>query len=149
MNMLLGGISLLVGDADGVITQLFPVRDEDNKYRLEIIRRFESGQGAIAQIIPEQRRKGFIALDVNGKLSIYHSTAGSLVLERQLADGMPAALALAPRASGLLVVNADGSADFMDIDNEHPEVSFSSLWSKVWYENYQRTGVRLAIIGLR
>ena len=25
-----------------------------------------------------------------------------------------------------------------DIDNEHPEVSFASLWSKVWYENYSQ-----------
>ncbi len=137
MNMLLGGISVLAGDANGVVTQLFPVRAEDNEYSLEIIRRFESGQGAIARIIPEQRRKGFISLDVNGNLAIYHSTAGQLVLQQQLAGGRPAALALAPRAAGLLLVNNDGSADFMDIDNEHPEVSFSSLWSKVWYENYK------------
>jgi phosphate transport system permease protein len=136
MNMLLGGISVLAGDADGIITQLFPVRDQDNEYSLEIIRHFESSQAAIAQIIPEQRRKGFISVDVNGNLAIYHSTAGRLVLAQQLADGLPAALALAPRASGLLVVNTGGSADFMDIVNEHPEVSFASLWSKVWYENY-------------
>jgi phosphate transport system permease protein len=136
MNMLLGGISVLAGDANGAITQLFPVRDRDNDYSLEIIRRFESSQAAIAQIIPEQRRKGFISVDVNGDLAIYHSTAGRLVLQQQLAAGLPAALALAPRASGLLVVNKDGKTDFMDIANEHPEVSFASLWSKVWYENY-------------
>ena len=137
MNMLLGGISVLAGDANGVITQLFPVRRDDNSYSLEVIRQFESGQAAIAWIIPEQRRKGFISVDVNGSLSIYHSTADKLVLHRQLADGRPEALALAPRASGLLVLNNDGNADFMVIDNEHPEVSFSSLWSKVWYENYK------------
>ncbi|HEY5776006.1 MAG TPA: ABC transporter permease subunit [Xanthomonadales bacterium] len=136
MNMLLGGISVLAGDANGVVTQLFPVRDQENEYSLEIIRRFESSQAAIAQIIPEQRRKGFISVDVTGNMSVYHSTAGRLVLQQQLADGLPSALALAPRASGLLVVNKDGSADFMDIVNEHPEVSFASLWSKVWYENY-------------
>ena len=138
MSMLLGGISLLAGDANGHITQLFPVRDEDNKYSLEIIRRFEGEQGPIARIVPEQRRKGFISVDTGGKLVIYHSTAGRLVLQQQLAGGPPSALALAPRASGLLAINADGSTDFMTIDNEHPEVSFSSLWSKVWYENYSQ-----------
>ena len=138
MNMLLGGISLLAGDANGHITQLFPVRDEDNEYSLEIVRRFEGQQGPIAQIIPEQRRKGFISVDTSGNLVIYHSTAERLVLQQQLAGGPPSALALAPRASGLLVINGDGSADFMAIDNEHPEVSFSSLWSKVWYENYSQ-----------
>jgi phosphate transport system permease protein len=135
MNMLLGGFSLLAGDAGGTITQLFPVRDGDNQYSLEIIRRFEGHQSAISQIIPEQRRKGFMTVDTEGNLSIFHSTAGQMVLSDKL-PGLPSALALAPRASGLLVLYSDGRADFVDIDNEHPEVSFASLWSKVWYENY-------------
>lgn len=138
MRMLLGGISLLAGDAGGRISQLFPVRGEDNEYRLEVIRTFGAGQGAITRIVPEQRRKGFVSVDANGMFAIYHSTAGRLVLKHQLPNGPPSALALAPRASGLLMINKDGSADFLDIDNEHPEVSLSSLWSKVWYENYSQ-----------
>lgn len=136
MSMLLGGISVLVGDAAGNITQLFPVRSESNEYRLEAVRRFEAQKAAVTSIIPEQRRKGFISVDASGNLAIYHSTANRLVLTQQLSGGMPDALALAPRASGLLLLNTDGGVNFIDIDNEHPEVSFSSLWSKVWYENY-------------
>jgi len=135
MSMLLGGISVLAGDAGGTITQLFPIRDLDNQYSLEIIRRFEGNQSAITQIIPEQRRKGFIAVDAVDNLTILHSTAGKTVLREKL-EGQPSALALAPRASGLLLLYADNNAEFMDINNEHPEVSFASLWSKVWYENY-------------
>lgn len=135
MSMLLGGISVLVGDADGGVTQLFPVRDDNNEYQLTIIRHFESDLSSIAQIIPEQRRKGFVALDEKGDLAVFHSTAHRLVLEQKL-DGEPAAIALAPRASGLLIVNQDGRVELLNIDNDHPEVSFSSLWSKVWYENY-------------
>jgi len=136
MSMLLGGISVLVGDVDGGITQMFPLRGDDNKYTLAIVRRFESELSTVTQIIPEQRRKGFVALDNEGSLAIFHSTAHRLVLERKLDGGAPAAVALAPRASGMLIVNRDGKVDLLDIDNEHPEVSFSSLWSKVWYENY-------------
>jgi len=135
MNMLLGGISVLAGDAGGTITQLFPVRDSENQYSLEIIRRFEGDRSPITQIIPEERRKGFMTLDADSMLSIFHSTAWEMVLREKL-DGQPQALALAPRASGLLVLYDDNRAEFMDIDNEHPEVSFASLWSKVWYENY-------------
>ena len=135
MTMLLGGISILAGAADGTITQLFPVRDDANQYSLKLVRRFEGHGSAISQIIPEQRRKGFISLDAEGNLAIFHSTAGKMVLSERL-SGTPSALALAPRASGLLVLYPDGRAEFMDIDNEHPEVSFASLWSKVWYENY-------------
>ena len=136
MSMLLGGISVLAGNADGSITQLFPVRDGDNQYSLKPIRRFDDQPAAITRIIPEQRRKGFMTVDADGNLAIFHSTAGRTVLEQKLAGGLPSAMALAPRASGLLVLNGDGGAGFMDIDNEHPEVSFASLWSKVWYENY-------------
>ena len=135
MSMLLGGISVLAGDADGNVTQLFPVRDADNQYSLQVIRRFEGHQAAVTRIIPEQRRKGFMTVDAVGKLTIYHSTAGKMVLSEKL-SGQPTALALAPRASGLLVLYDDSPAEFLDIDNEHPEVSFASLWSKVWYENY-------------
>jgi phosphate transport system permease protein len=138
MGMLLGGISLLAGDTNGMITQLFPVRDENNQYTLEVIRQFDGHQAAITKIIPEQRRKGFLSLDADGNLTIFHSTAGRQVLQQKLENGQPTALALAPRASGLIAIYADGSADFMDIDNEHPEVSFASLWSKVWYENYNQ-----------
>ena len=135
MSMLLGGISVLVGDAGGIVTQLFPVRDEDNQYSLQIIRRFEGQQSAITQIIPEQRRKGFIAVDAADNMTIFHSTAGKTVLREKL-TAQPSALALAPRASGLLLLYGDNNVEFIDIDNEHPEVSFASLWSKVWYENY-------------
>lgn len=137
MSMLLGGISVLAGDADGNVTQLFPVRDGDNQYRLEMIRRFEGHQAAVTRIIPEQRRKGFMTMDADGNLAVYHSTAGEMVLSEKL-SAQPSALALAPRASGLLVLYNDSPVEFMDIDNEHPEVSFASLWSKVWYENYSQ-----------
>ncbi|MDH3902959.1 MAG: hypothetical protein OES90_07035, partial [Xanthomonadales bacterium] len=135
MNMLLGGISVLAGDADGNVTQLFPVRGGGNQYSLKEIRRFEGQQAAVTRIVPEQRRKGFMTVDADDNLTIFHSTAGKVVLTEKL-SGQPAALALAPRASGLLVLYGDSPAEFMDIDNEHPEVSFASLWSKVWYENY-------------
>jgi phosphate transport system permease protein len=117
---------------------LFPVRDGENVYSLKIIRKFAGHQAAVTRIIPEQRRKGFLTVDADGNLGIFHSTAGRMVLMQKLAGGPPSAMALAPRASGLLVLYGDGQADFMDIDNEHPEVSLSSLWAKVWYENYSQ-----------
>jgi len=89
------------------------------------------------RIQPEERRKGFVALSAQGEIGIYHSTAGRLV-ERVALDGLePRALALAPRANGLLIEGAGPRLARLEIENEHPEISFQSLWSKVWYENYQ------------
>lgn len=136
MSMLLGGISLLVGDQNGTISQLFPVRDEQNDYSLELIRQFGSASSAIVEILPEQRRKGFLALDDSNGLAIYHSTSERLIHSGSLAELHPSALALSPRADALLIEGRDGELALLEISNDHPEISFSSLWQKVWYENY-------------
>jgi phosphate transport system permease protein len=141
--MLLGGISLLVGDNAGVISQLFPVRDENNDYSLVLVRQFDSLGSPIVRILPEERRKGFLVLTADGEAAIFHSTAGRLIERVSLADLAPNALALAPRADGLLiegrVIDAEGPRlSRLEIENEHPEISFSSLWRKVWYENYEK-----------
>ncbi len=136
MSMLLGGISLLAGDSNGTISQLFPVRDDQNQYSLKLIRQFHAGSAAVKQIINEQRRKGFLALDDHDGLAIYHSTANRLIHQESLASLQPRAVALSPRANDLLIEGRDGALYQLTIDNEHPEISFSALWQKVWYENY-------------
>ncbi|MDM8348573.1 ABC transporter permease subunit [Pseudomonas sp. sp1636] len=133
---LLGGISLMIGDSKGAIQQWFMVRDEDGKQYLKSIRRFQMGNSAITQILPEERRKGFMALDASGNLGIFHSTAHRTLLVEPVAAG--AALAgLSPRADRVLL-EAQGQLQRLLIDNPHPEVSWSSLWGKVWYENYDQ-----------
>ncbi len=138
MSMLLGGISVLAGDAGGSISQLFPVRDPDNEYHLKLIRRFDRQTAPIVRILPEQRRKGFLALDAQNGLGIYHSTAKRLVHFQSLEQLQPHKLALSPRANGLLIEGKKGRLSMLEIKNKHPEISFSSLWQKTWYENYER-----------
>ena len=138
MSMLLGGISVLVGDTGGSVSQLFPVRDRENEYKLELIRRFDNQDAPIVRILPEQRRKGFLVLDAENGLGIYHSTAKRLVHFQSLDSLQVQSLALSPRANGLLIEGEKGSLNLLAIKNRHPEISFSSLWKKVWYENYDQ-----------
>lgn len=132
---LLGGVSLLVGTAKGGIGQWFMVRGQDGEPVLRLIRSFQLGTAPIVQLVPEQRRKGFMALDATGELGVFHSTAGRTLLREQIA---PAAgvLALSPRADRLLL-EENGRLLGFRLDNPHPEVSWSALWGKVWYENYE------------
>ncbi|WPC05282.1 ABC transporter permease subunit [Pseudomonas benzenivorans] len=134
VSPLLGGISLLVGDSKGGIRQWFMVRDEDGQSALTRIREFKLGDSAITQFLPEERRKGFLALDADGKLGIFHSTAHRTLLVEQVAEGTAVAT-LSPRASRVLVESKGQIQPFV-VDNPHPEVSWSSLWGKVWYESY-------------
>ncbi|MCQ4315701.1 ABC transporter permease subunit [Stutzerimonas zhaodongensis] len=131
---LLGGISLMVGDSAGGIGQWFMVRGNDGQAELKNVRNFKLDGQAISQIIPEERRKGFLALDSAGTLGIFHSTAHRTLLTEQVAEGAAVA-AMSPRATRLLVEAGDQLQRFV-IDNPHPEISWSALWGKVWYESY-------------
>jgi len=136
LDFLLGGISLLAGDSSGVITQWFPVRDAKNIPILTRIRDFQS-QSTVTAIAAEHRRKGFIAADQNGQLGIYHSTAQKQLLLLKVAPASLNTIAIAPRADAALLEDADGQLHFIRINNEHPEISWSSLWGKIWYESHE------------
>ncbi len=139
-KLLLGGTSLMIGDASGVISQWFPVRDDTNTYRLTKIRSFEFSDVAVRTIYPEIRRKGFIAIDDNNQLGIFYTTSHRTVLLESMSaheDAGEGALTLAlnPRGSRMLLANGDALHAY-HVDNEHPDLSWSALWSKVWYESY-------------
>lgn len=133
-TQLVGGISLMIGSSRGNIAQWFMARDVDGEMRLQHIRDFKMGGAPISQITAEQRRKGFIAMDTAGKLGVFHSTAHRTLLIDPVASG-PAVMGLSPRADRIIVEDG-GKLLPLSLKNPHPEVSWSALWDKVWYENY-------------
>ena len=135
LTPLLGEISVLAGDANGGVAQLFLTREDDTS-RLRVIRRFEPMPAAVSHLLPEHRRKGFAVLDDGGNFGLYHSTAGQRVELAATGASEVAAAAIAPRANQLLLLDTDNVLQRWTLDNPHPEVSWSSLWGKVWYENY-------------
>ncbi|MFT6890958.1 MAG: phosphate transport system permease protein, partial [Halioglobus sp.] len=86
----------------------------------------------------EHRRKGFLALGDTGQIQIYHSTAHRTLLDQQLDQKTaPVLSAISPRGNKLMLLNSDGSVQTFRIDNDHPDISWSALWQKVWYESYK------------
>ncbi len=136
LTFLLGGISLLIGDDSGKISQWFLVRDEQQGWRLQFIRDFDVLPGAVQHIEPEHRRKGFIGVDDQGELSIYNSTARRTVYSEAISEHPLVKMGISPRANALLVEDDQGQMHFWRIHNEHPEISWSAMWEKVWYESY-------------
>lgn len=134
VRFLAGGTSLLVGDSRGRVAQWFPVRDEANNFRLTLVREFADLDKPVRRIEPEYFRKGFVAVDVDGGLAVYHTTAERTLLTADTGIPRARALAISPRAETLVLVGEDGRAREFTLHNEHPEVSFKSLWGKVWYE---------------
>ena len=137
LQFLAGGNSLLVGESDGVVAQWFAVRDDRNNLALTRIRGFGDQHSGVNALAAEHARKGFLAADASGEVAIYHATAHRTLTVAKVADKALTQLAVAPRANAMLAEDQDGKLHFWHIENEHPEVSWSSLWGKVWYEGYQ------------
>lgn len=134
-TFLTGEISLLIGDNKGAISQWFPVQKETG-LTLSHIRDFDTQHTAITDIVTEQRRKGFAAIDDKGQLAFYHSTAHRTLLHEAINDSRLNFLALSPRANIFITEDDKQQIQLWHVDNEHPEMSWSVLWDKIWYESY-------------
>ncbi len=134
MEYLLGTVSIIVGGSDGSVRQWFLVRDGDNINRITPVRDFEKHDAPVVRIAPEYARKGFATADEAGVVKVHYSTSERTILSRQVTDGPPRVLAFAPRANGLYVVDGEERLHLLDVRNPHPEISFSALWQRVWYE---------------
>lgn len=133
---LLGNISLMIGGSNGVVSQWFQVRDDSNTFSLQKIRDFKLSDKPIKHIVPEARRKGFIAGDSAGEIGIFYTTSERLL--KKFNFGQPVkALSINSRSSKLLMIGADNQATLFQVKNEYPEISWSSLWNEVWYESYE------------
>lgn len=133
LSLLSGGNSLLVANDNGKVSQWFEVT-RDGKREFTFIREFEAN-GAIEQIVSEVNRKGFITASSNGSLDIFHTTGGTRLFSEKLAGDTVSALAMSPRNSMLLMLEGNTLSTFY-VENEHPEVTWRAMWTKVWYEGY-------------
>lgn len=135
VNLLLGGISLLAADDQGQVTQWFPVRTE-NGTTFERVRSFTPLPAGLVDITPEQRRKNFVVGDAEGNIAIFNATARREVFQEKLLSTSIRQLAISPRGDALIAEDDNGRFSVWEVHNEHPEVSWSALWDKVWYEGY-------------
>jgi phosphate transport system permease protein len=137
MEFLVGTGSIIVGTDKGQLTQWFLVRDDNNIYALQPVREFKSLSGAVTQIVPEYARRGFLALDDQNHLGIYYATSNRQLFEEKMSSNTDH-LAISPINGKALLMNKDLQISVAEVWNKHPEVSFSSLWEKVWYEGRQQ-----------
>lgn len=136
-DFLLGGYSLLLGDSNGVISQWFMTYDESHKPYLAKVRSLTLTEGVpVTTLQTEHRRKGFIAGDAEGNVGLFNTTAERDVRDEKIADSAIQWIAMSPRGDSVLFKATDGEPLNFHLENEHPEVSWHSMWNKVWYERY-------------
>ena len=136
-EFLSGGLSIIIGDNVGNLSQWFPVRDKDNIYSLVRIREFAPMEGSVNTIAAEYDRKGFAVGDSAGNFAMYHATAEQRVYFGARDGSVASSMSMSPRADAVIFSLSDRKIGIFEVYNEHPEVSFSGLWNSVWYESRQ------------
>jgi phosphate transport system permease protein len=133
-----GDVSVAVGDARGSLTTWFPIKvagsGEDR--RLTRIHTLRSNAGKTGFIIASPRDKTLYSGDT-GNINVDHMTS-----ERNLLTIKPVApitrAALSPKGNTLLALDRSGALTLWKMDIPHPEISFGTLFGKVWYEGYDK-----------
>jgi len=136
LTKLIGGRSLVVGQADGVASVWFLVPQPQGGARLTRIRDFPALPGPIRTLAPSARDKGFLAQATDGTLALCHSTS-----QRTLWTGRAplrgSALGFAPKGTSAYIAGEEELA-VLAVHNPHPEISLRALFGQVWYEGYPR-----------
>ncbi|EKO3485861.1 ABC transporter permease subunit [Vibrio fluvialis] len=133
INLLSGAYSLLVTHRDGLVTQWFDVLKQGERH-LTLIRDFKLAS-EVTFLLPDTYRKGFYSFYRNGTVQSHYTTSEKLVIFERAYQQAPALAAMSSNERYLATYDG-GKISVAKIDNGYPEVSFSSLWQKVWYESY-------------
>ncbi len=141
-STLLGARSIVVGDSGGDLTIYFLLkRDGANStdgMTMVPTREFQPQHSGVTGFSPSQNGKTFATLDANGAIWLRHGISQKTLIElggskEKFNAGI---IALSPRLDGLLAIGHDGKAGFWRLSIPHPEISWKTLFGKVWYEGY-------------
>ncbi|MDY0213304.1 MAG: ABC transporter permease subunit [Desulfuromonadaceae bacterium] len=139
LEVMQGNTSLAVGDARGAVNVWFPAPTEDGKGQdsLQLIHPLSRHEGAVTSLVASARNRTLLSIDATGTLNLDYSTSERHLLT--LDDAQPVQqAALAPRGNGFITLHTDGAIKLWRLHNSHPEISFKSLFGRVWYESYEQ-----------
>ncbi len=136
LDFLIGDRTLVAGDqAGGVSTWQIVAAPGGAERRLTRVHEFRAHPGSVTSIGASRRDKGFVTADAHGGIALHYGTSGQTLLTLTSAAGARA-VAFAPKADGLVVVDARGGLSHWQLRNPHPEITLRTLFGKVWYEGY-------------
>ncbi|HAS3380196.1 TPA: ABC transporter permease subunit [Vibrio cholerae] len=133
LYLLSGAFSLLAVHEDGLVSQWFDVL-RDGQRHLTHIRNFKLAS-EVQFLLPDTNTKGFYSFYRNGTLQSHYTTSEKLVLFERAYQQAPQLVAMSENQAYLASYD-QGKIQLAQVENRNPEVSFSALWQKVWYESY-------------
>jgi phosphate transport system permease protein len=138
LSLVLGDVSLAVGDARGAFTTWFPVKlaGSGDDRRLTRIHTLRPNHGAVTNIIASPRGKTLFSIDAM-EIHADHMTSERNLLTLKTASPITHS-ALSPKGNTLTVLDGSRMLSVWKLDIPHPEISFGTLFGKVWYEGYEK-----------
>jgi len=136
LGFLNGDRTLVVGSSSGTVSSWQLLQAPGGDRRLVKIHDFTSHAGAVVGFAPSRRDKGFITADGSGVVQLHYGTTGQTLLAVKTEGSRVDAVTFAPKADGIIAVNAAARLTHWTVKNPHPEITWKSLFGKVWYEGY-------------
>lgn len=133
VNLLAGASSIMISYDSGVISQYFQVNGDKGRLYQQI-REFDD-IAPVSAMATEFYRKSLAVLSSEGELTLLYTTSQRNLFDEKYSLPNPGLMAFSPR-SNALIIEADNKLNLFAVENDHPEVSWSALWQKVWYEGY-------------
>ncbi|MDW8078356.1 MAG: ABC transporter permease subunit [Thermoguttaceae bacterium] len=141
-SFLLGRNTLFLAHRGGMLSGWFLVPDEESqtadRRRLVAGHIFQGGGGSVTALGSAQRSRLFASCYEDGHVEVFYATSERLVVRWfRPSGGLVGSIAFAPRDDHLLLVTSTG-LEVAGLNVAHPEVSWRSIWTPVWYEGYSR-----------
>lgn len=134
LAVMLGDVSLVVGDDQGEVTTWFTTRVDD-KPMLTRIHTLTAHASPVREIVTSTRNKSLWSLGALGGLYWDHMTSERNLL--QIADDSPCQqFGYAPQGNAIVTLDKSGQLTAWRCEAAHPEASWRTLFGRVHYEGY-------------
>jgi phosphate transport system permease protein len=139
LAFLIGDRTLVVGDGSGGVStwQIIPPPGGGER-RLTRVYEFARHAGAIIDVSASKREKGFTTADATGQVHLNYGTSGQTLLSLKTTGATLRSVAITPKADGIVTLDESGAVTQWRLDNPHPEITWRTLFGKVWYEGYSQ-----------
>lgn len=138
MGFLNGDRTLAMGDASGEVSAWQVLRSDEGSYYMAHCHDFDKHDAAVKAFAPSFRDKGFVSVDAKGGMHLNHATTSNTLAKLAPTEAGAGAVALSPRADGIVLAGAAGQVQRWNLVNPHPETTVNSLFGEVWYEGYPK-----------
>ena len=130
----LGGSSWLVATEDGALSGWLRAPVDETRSAMMRAHVYQPQGWPVVALAFSGRERSFASVGQDGGIVLRHQTS-ERVLAALPSSGSVSAVLITPKSDGLLTLEA-GALERYALSNPHPEVSWKTLFGKVWYEGY-------------